>query len=431
VVLTDDGRFLLSLVDDGAQRCLAIADVAAATVSVRQDLCGLLAIRAAGPGRALLLGSDGITLSALSLPSGALEILHVATTPQRTLVVSPGGHYAALATVPQRPSDMPQWDADPYALFARRVDLVRTADGVTETFVTAAAARDLDLTETQLVVTMSWWDKFGVPNTTLQIVNLESMALESSVDFQNCADDLKIQPGGTLAALAPRTCSLHATIVAQPEVVEEWQDWSDAPLADPVSLVDLSTGEHRGNTPGFGPVEWSPDGTQVVGFTDRETLMVEWNTFTTLPFGVILVDADAMTWSIVEVGESVPQYFFTSAGDAVVVRARIGGVERVGRVDVATEVLSLLDGPAISLTQRVMAPDGAALVSDGGALYRLAAPETTVAPLATGVVGDLLHVRPQGDLVVWTDRAGGAHHLLDAATLLFGSTLTLPGPIAP
>ena len=431
LLMTADGRFLLSLVQDNGKRCLAVADLEAHSTTLRVDLCGLQAMAAGAPGEAILLAGDGRTVSRLSLPSGTLETVHVSEATSRALVVSPGGAFLALANLPQRPSDVAVWESDPLALWARRVELVNLSTGASQAFVSAAAARDVDLTVDRMLVTSSQWDKFGVPWATVQTWSLADMGYEGAVEFPNCADDLKIQPEGHLAVLAPRTCVLHDVVLTQPEVIDEVEEWEDFPPGDPVSIIDIDSGAHLGNVPGFGPVEWSPDGSRVAGFTDRETLMVEWNTFQNDPFGVIVVTVDDLKWDLISVGDERPQYAFSPDGGQVLVHSGKGGAPLTGGIAVGTESLGLLDGPATSIRERVHAPDGALITTDGGALYRIGAGAAAVETVSIGASGDRLHARPQGDVLVWTDRAAGKHHLIDASTLTLLDTLLLPGPIAP
>lgn len=429
LILTSDGRFLLSLVQADAGRCLSVTDLDTRTVALREDLCGLQAVRAAAPGQALLLRGDGRTVLRLTLPAGDAETVHVSEATSRSLVVSPDGAHIALLNLPQRPSDVVVWETDPTALWARRVELVDLASGASQAFVAAAATRDLDMTNDSMIVTSSKWDKFGVPWTTVQTWKLADMSYTGAVEFPNCADDLKLQPEGPLAVLAPRTCVLHDVVLAQPEIVEDVQEWEDFPPGDPVSVINLETGEHLGNVPGFGPVEWSPDGSRVAGFTVQETLMVEWNTFQNDPFGVIVVDVSDLTWDAISVGDVRPQYAFSTDGAALLVHSAKGGAPMTAGVATGGKALASLEGPAIALRERVSAPDGSIIASAGGALYRISADSAAVSALNPGVSGDRLLARPQGDWILWADRAGGALHILRADDLALDQTLALPGPV--
>lgn len=436
LLMTADGGFLLSLVEDDKVRCLAITDLEEQTTVYRDDLCSLQAMAADGGSGAYLLAGDGRTVSHLRLPDGTVETVHVSEATSRALIVSPGGTHLALANLPQRPADVVVWEQDPLALWARRVELVDLETGASQAFVTSAAVRDVDLTADRMLVTSSKWDKFGVPWSTVQTWRLGDMDYDGAVEFPNCADDLKIQPEGTLAVLAPRTCVLHDVVLSQPEVVDEiqeaedWDEW-EPPPGDPVSIIDFTSGAHLGNVPGFGPVEWSPDGSRVAGFTDRQTLMVEWNTFQNDPFGVIVVTVDDLKWDLISVGDERPQYAFSPDGGHVLVHSAKGGAPLTAGVAVGTASLEALAGPATSLRERVHGPDGALITTDGGSLYRIAAGASAVETVAVGATGDRLHARPQGDIIVWTDRAAGLHHLLDSATLSLLATIELPAPIAP
>jgi hypothetical protein len=251
------------------------------------------------------------------------------------------------------------------------------------------------------------------------------LSFAGELDFPNCADDLRVEPGGHLAALSPGTCSVHDLLVEEPEVVEEWidtwdQDSGDEWGCDPISVVDLDAGTHLGNTPGFGPAEWAPGGRYVVGFTTEDTLMAEWNLFTLEPFGVVVVDTDDMSFDLFDLGLARPDFVFGPDGETLYVTSRDGeAVEFTARIDLETGALANLPGPAVSLDERAVVPSASdrLFAAEGGALFALDA-ESGVTPLAlgSGVTGDRLHVRPQGDLLVFTDLESGAHHLVDPAT---------------
>ncbi len=432
VVMTSDGRFVASLTAGPGGRCLTVADLETLEVTRRGDLCGLRALSAGAPGRLLALSADGATVWGVDPLAGAVHQVYTSGVSFTSLTVAPDGAQLALANLPETPGQLVAWEQDLEALPLRRVVLVDVASGAAQPFVTAWAARDVDFTPTRMVVTTSYWNQLGLPRALLQIFQRDGMTYETELEFANCADDLRLQPGGNLAALAPRTCHLRDVVLAQPEVAEPWEDWSDVPppAADPISLVDLDTITHLGNLPGFGPAEWSADGARVAGFVDRDTLMVEWNTFIDAPFGVVTVDAATLKWRVTEVGDTRPDYRFAPSGAALFVRTTAAGAPRLGRVDVATGALTELGGAPVRLGQsRALTDDAALYVADASALHRLTPDAAAVAPLAPGLTGDHLLASPDDGLLVFTDRVAGAHHVLTPWFDDPAVTLTLPGPI--
>jgi hypothetical protein len=424
VTLSADGRFVASVAPVAGGRCLAVATLATGAVRVHGDLCELRAIAPAGGSRALLLAADGRTVVRTDLATGSVDIVHTAGQSFDSLVVARDGGTAALANLPGSPAELADLEADVYALARRRLVLIDVTSGAADDFVTAYALRDVDIAPTQVVATMSFWDKFGLPNAVLQVFERATLSFAGEIAFPNCADDLQLQPEGTLAALAPRNCTLHDVIVAQPEVVEDWESWDDvwedgwdeAPEGDPISLVDLATLEHLGNVPGFGPAAWSPDGDRVLGFTDRERLMIEWNFFQTAPFGLIVVDVADLTWDVFDLGDSRPAFRYAPDG-RVVATTVVDAAQTTLVLDPATGAITPLAGPALDLAQWLPAPSGqAAFTAQGGVLYRVAPAAATATALAAGVPGDRVALRPQGDQLVWTDSAAAAHHLVDLAT---------------
>lgn len=431
VTLSADGRFVASVAPVAGGRCLAVATLDSGAVRVHHDLCDLRAIAPAGGSRALLLSADGRAVVRTDLANGSVDILHTTDQSFDSLVVARDGGTAALASLPVTPAEIAALEADVYALARRRLVLIDVTSGAAEDFVTAYALRDVDISPTRVVATMSYWDKFGLPNTHLQLFERADLSFAGDVEFPNCADDLQLQPEGTLAALAPRNCALHEVIIAEPEIVDDWEawddvwddSWDDVPEGDPISLVDLATGEHLGNVPGFGPAAWSPDGRHVLGYTDRERLMIEWNTFQTAPFGLIVVDASDLTWDVFDLGDTRPGFRYAPDG-SVVATSLIDGAPTTVVLDPGTAVSTPLAGPALDLAQWLPAPGGdGAFTAQAGVLYRVTPAGAAATPIAVGVPGDRLALRPQGDHLIWTDSAGAAHHLVDVATGAVATTV--------
>lgn len=429
VRLSDDGRHLVGRTSAAHGHCLHVADLVAGTSTTWNDdeLCGLRAAVPGADGHVLALTADGLTVLEVDLSDGTDRVLREDSAALDTLAVAPGGEFVAVANTPVDADEIVATEGDTEALETRRLRLVDVAGANSEDFTTAFSVRDLDFVAGRLVVTMSWWDKFGLPNVRLQLFELSDQSFAGEVSFPNCADDLKPQPdGGNLAVLAPRNCALHDIILAQPEVVEEdwseWDEWNDEDWeddewdeGDPISIVDVSTAQHLGNLPGFGPVEWSPDGARVVGFTRQQPLMVQWNTFQTRPFGVVIVDVDDLSFRVIDTGETIPNYVFTGDAASVLVSGTRDGALWTARVDASDGTVTPLAGDAVALSEAALSSDGATVYAlHEGALHAITAGADTIVRHSLDALADRLHVRPQGDSIVLTDRASATHYVVDA-----------------
>ncbi|MFT7621819.1 MAG: hypothetical protein ACI9WU_000984, partial [Myxococcota bacterium] len=361
-----------------------------------------------------------------------------------SLTVAPDGAHAAIGNLPDSPAALLAWEQDVYSLDLRRIGLIDVAGQTGEVFLQAYAARDIDFSATHMIVTQSFWDKFGLPNVNVQAFTRIEPNLDWTTEFPNCADDLKLQPEGKLAILAPRQCSMHDILVAQPEIVEEaiqeednWEDveedwWNDEPQGcDPISIVDLEAGEHVANVPGFGPALWSPDGSKAIGWTNKETLMIEWNTFVDRTFGVITVDVSDFTWKVTDVGDTLPRYVYSRDGGSIFVDSSVDGLPFTARIDPETGDMTQLGGESIRVGMYAASPDGQrSFFSHAGSLHQIGVLASGITTVSLNATGDTLNTRPQGDLLLWTDRAAGAHHLLNMDGLTLSSTIQLPGAVS-
>lgn len=389
--------------------CLTLANAATAEVHAFEALCAPRGVAAGEPGAVLVLDASGQRLFRVTEEGHTL----VAETPAvyTGIVAAADGKTAALAVVPTTPAELVAADLDPTALPLRRLAIVDLVSAAVETYLTAYAVRDVDITQTRVVVTMGHHDAFGFPEAVLQVFDRAGLQYLGDVTFPNCADDLQIHPDGRLAVLAPRTCALHEVVIAEPEVVETWDTWDDVPpQGDPISFVDLETVTHLANVPGFGPAVFSPDGLEAAGFTVAETLMVEWNLFATEPFGVVVARADDYTFDLFDAGDVRPAFAFGPDG-SFYVQGQRGGVPFVAVRDDALGTLAPVNGAAISLTRRAPGNDGALYVASEGQLHRMTAAGIT---RVEGASGDA--ISGGGERVVVTDRQAGRHTVLSLET---------------
>lgn len=396
----------------GLDGCLVIANVLTGDKAVVDAICEPRAIALAGQ-RVLVLDNAGTALWSIDVSmDGVPTPMLVASfnVAYSGLVAAPDGSQAAVATVPARPSDLGIWELSPNDLALRRLAVVTLATGAVESFLTANALRDVDFTSTQIIATMGYHDKFGFPHVVLQVFNRSDLSFQGTVDFPNCADDLQIHPSETLAVLAPRTCGLRSIILEQPEVVETWDEWPAPPEqnADPISFIDLTSLTHLANVPGFGPAAFAPDGLSVAGYTQLESLMVEWNLFQTEDFGMVVASTEDYTFDFFDAGDRRPDFAWDGFGTLYVAGER-GGEPFTASWDPASA--TLVDVDAAALTQRAVAPGGGMYVLGDGALYAL---RPGGADVVAEIDGHALSAI--GDVLVVTDRTADRHTVFNAAT---------------
>lgn len=396
----------------GLDGCLVIANVLTGDKAVVETICEPRAIALAGQ-KVLVLDNTGTALWSIDasmdgVPSPTLVAsFNVAYS---GLVAAPDGSQAAVATVPARPSDLGIWELSPNDLALRRLAVVTLSTGAVESFLTANALRDVDFTTTQVIATMGYHDKFGFPHVVLQVFDRSDLSFQGTVDFPNCADDLQIHPSETLAVLAPRTCGLRSIILEQPEVVETWDEWPEPPEqnADPISFIDLTSLTHLANVPGFGPAAFAPDGLAVAGYTQLESLMVEWNLFQNEDFGMVVASTEDYTFDFFDAGDRRPDFAWDGFGTLYVAGER-GGEPFTASWDPASA--TLVDVDAAALTQRAVAPGGGMYVLGDGALYAL---KPGAAEVVAEIDGEALSAI--GGVLVVTDRSSDRHTVFDAET---------------
>ena len=230
------------------------------------------------------------------------------------------------------------------------------------------------------------------------------------MSFPNCADEVAVQPEGTVALLAPKQCFVHPLVLGPPEPEEEWSDpeddwdeWDEWEDADPTSVIDLTTREFVGNLPGFGPIVFSGDGRTAVAFSRQETLMKQWNIFQQLPVGLIIIRLEDLYWQVVEYGADEPDYFFDLTDEVLFLHDREGGKDRVVRMNVDSKELQVLDGLPTQFEGMAPTLDGSAIYTVFEGKVRLVKVDgEAVSELALDFAVSQVFARPQNDLLVVT-----------------------------
>jgi len=288
--------------------------------------------------------------------------------------------------------------------------------------------RDIDFSPVhdEMIVTTSTWDANGTPEATLTFIDLKTSNAVTSVTFPNCADELKIQPGGSLGLLAPTHCRAK-----KPQAGTGF-------MHDPISVIDLAARKFIDNLPGFGPVAVSPDGKTAVGFTRREEMQAIWNVPQQQAVGLIFVDLDTLDWTLLEYGSREPTYKFSSDGQFLVTydegvacdRSRHGNkvtCEDIGaelsRIHLPTLTRTPFAGTQVSLNR--FAEVGNSLYAiDDGQLYRIDINAGIVShvyvpngrgSVMAGATPDIINVRPQKDLLVLGEKDAPIFYLVPLA----------------
>jgi hypothetical protein len=414
VILSPDGRLLLGMVPvpgpdqgwDAPGLVLVAQALPLGPKVVFKAQRDLRRINFSPDGRfAYLLAADGRSLSRLDLDTLQVAPLADLGDAYTTLDVTPGGRWAIASNLPD--SDMDEaffladrcigWQGEDRCTLA----VVDAATGQAVTHSFASPLRDLDFSPVHrdLVLTTSTWDEDGQPVATLTFLSPESHQIVAAVDFPNCADELKLQPSGTLALLAPTRCQAR-----------------QGGSADPISVIDLASRTFVENLPGFGPVEISADGAQAVGFTRRADMWTQWGYDQVEEVGLIVVDLPSLSWQVIEYGDREPGYYLAGSGRWLYAyestqdcrwRDRAAGYvcedqRELARFDLhAGGQRVALEGPVVALHRFALSHGGERLWAlDDGKLVRIdvGSPSTHHVPLP--VEPELINVRPQQDYLV-------------------------------
>jgi hypothetical protein len=345
---------------------------------------------------AYLLHEDGQLLSKLDFATRTLSTLGSFQEAFGVLDTSPDGRYLIGTNLPTQDwleADDSNECAATWAMGSRcAIGIFDLQTGWTTVTHRTTPLRDLDVVPAtgELLVTSSVWEG-NTPTATLAFVNPATGEVVKEVSFTNCADELKIVPGGKLALLAPQWCQ-----------------------QDPISVVDLTTRSFVENLPGFGPVVVSEDGSTAIGFTQKADMQNAWGYAQEQPYGLIVVDLVTLDWKVKEYGPSRPSYFLAKDGKTLVTHgqettcwATSEGADEcttdysMAVYEVASMERNEVVGPAVPLWRFVQSPDGNTLyVPWKGALVRLDIAAATTTGISTQGTPELINIRPQADFLV-------------------------------
>ena len=237
--------------------------------------------------------------------------------------------------------------------------MLDSSDGLTrKTFLYARRIVDVDVLESgkRLLVTQEHaWDGDRV-STPISFIDLERDR-QHTIDVPNCADEVAVVPSERFAFLAPTTC-----------------------LRDPVSVIDLETERWIRNLPGFGPVEVAPEGHLAIAFLDRDQIDAElFDDPRQIPskngvrYHVMFIDTTTLEFETLAIGDTLPRYALTPAGNLLLVDSSSWYDEgRLRLVTVESRRIVAVSGPDVRLEQFVVTSDSRRLFLLFDGLYELA-----------------------------------------------------------
>ena len=258
-----------------------------------------------------------------------------------------------------------------------RLWVIATDDGrtiATRQFAQTIADVDVLADSRHLLVTlMESWDDEAVTTRVVKLAIGAEAGLEASftMDIPNCASELVVDQAERFAYLAPTECLTPETRRGK----------------DPVSLLDLQSGEFVRNLPGFGPVGMAADGEVIVAFMDMQqldrSLFLEGDT---IPepgsrYRLMFIDAATLSFDTIELGGELPRYAITPDGEVVLVDSDAlfaYDEARIRVVDVASRAMRPVAGPLVQLDHYAFTADArTAYVVDRG-LFRMDVAEARI-----------------------------------------------------
>jgi hypothetical protein len=240
----------------------------------------------------------------------------------------------------------------------------------------------------------------GFSETRVAFIKRDGTRVET--DVPNCASALRVAPGGAIALLAPTSCS-----------------------KDPVSVIDLGRRSFVKNLPGFGPVDFAPDGGFAVAFGRRADLAAAGLT-TGAEYSLLFIGLPDLALDVVSLGATLPTYRVTPDGGVVLLYSQLdwegNGIELV---DVVGRRVRMTTGPRVGLDEFVITPDGKQVYLLDEGLYRLdiATAMVSALPFLCGRRGqpprclpDLLNLLPDGRTLILGFLAESTFSLYDTST---------------
>jgi hypothetical protein len=191
------------------------------------------------------------------------------------------------------------------------------------------------------LVTMAHAWKDNRVSTKVSFIDLES-GHKHTITVPNCSDEVAVTPDERFAFLAPTTCR-----------------------RDPVSVIDLDDERWMGNLPGFGPVAVAPRGNVAIAFLDRDNIDADLfddpeqiPSVSDVRYHVMFIDTVTLEFETLAIGDTLPRYALTPAGNLVLVDSASWYEDgKLRLLNTATKEIHTVSGPDVRLDQFVITSD--------------------------------------------------------------------------
>lgn len=353
---------------------------------------------------AWLLRDGGRDLSALRLGDLQVQDSWTVGSSFTGLRVDPQGRYVALTNILPTPPEAVRAGSSQWSCTAQvqgqanvqpvnrcHVALIDLQTGQSHTFAAPWPVRGVDFLPGQAEIAVSWVGPSSQgPQTTLAFYAPESGVTTGLIELSGCSGDLKTLPGQSRMLLSGGPCG-----------------------AQVMRLVNLQTRAVMAEIPGS-RVLVSADGGTAVAWVARKALVEGWSPSSLhTKQGLVVADLDTGFWDVHDFGPSPGSGALSPDGSWLVTFDGPHGGEGVRPV-------SGSDHPPLRLSRWHLpsghradlvdtpAPDSLAWSSDGATLYLLSqgtllraqAGHPDLETWSTGLDGQLLAVRPQGDFLL-------------------------------
>jgi WD40 repeat protein len=239
-----------------------------------------------------------------------------------------------------------------------------------------------------LTLLHEWTGEGDEPETRLITVDLDA-GTTTTLSVPNCSSELMIAEMAQVGFIAPTTCS-----------------------KDPVSVIDLSTGEFVKNLPGFGPVALPVRSTVAVAFADTTNLdmelFAEGDPVPSIEDGryhLMFIDVDTLAFDFLPVGDELPRFAMAPEGDLLLVDADNGWFgefesEQVRLLHVESRELITIDGPDVELDHFAWTPDGDDVWLIDRGLFQIDVPAREVEERPLSFDPQNLNMSPDGSRLI-------------------------------
>ena len=243
-------------------------------------------------------------------------------------------------------------------VYEDRIDRLDTSNGATrKVFFFDRNIVDVDLLKAhaKALVTMDHAWKDDRVSTKVSFIDLES-GHKHTITVPNCSDEVAITPDERFAFLAPTTCR-----------------------RDPVSVIDLDDERWMGNLPGFGPVAVAPRGNVAIAFLDRDNIDADLfddpeqiPSASDVRYHVMFIDTVTLEFETLAIGDTLPRYALTPAGNLVLVDSASWYKDgKLRLLTTATKESRTVSGPDVRLDQFVITSDSLRVFLIDRGLYDL------------------------------------------------------------